>query len=300
MTRASTLAAVVSTVSLFLAPAAVSEELQLRPRFDPGDAYRLSLRVTTETDASSKGPNGESIQEEVRLQYKASVVVLEVDAAQRPIRERHRGVSLTFERPGESGSLFTEPVTLDVVRKDGLEIQLGSKRVDSRIERTITELLEKQFEFTLEPALLEPGRAVEVGDSWQPDESLTRRFLQSRGIRVIDFAEGAVATLRRQTRENGGSELVIDYDIPISRLELTQMPPNSEATRSEARLSGQVQLATDPGKAPPSSTSNLTLELNGLSRASVQSMPWNIRSSTRVEKASEATQDLAASGTEAR
>lgn len=292
MPASSLLASLVCVVTLLVAPHVSAEEIVLRARYRPGDVYRLALNVSTTTEGTSKGLAGESVDENVRLRYRASVVVLEVDGDGRPVRERHARVSLTFDRPGESGSLFKEGVAYEVLRKDGIEVLLGNQRVEPTLEKTLAEILEKQFEYTLEPALLEPGRAVDVGDSWQPDPSLARRFLLSRGIRVLEFGDGASATLRRKRDEEGRNGLVIDYRIPIARFELTRMPPHTAASRSEARLEGQIRLASEPRTAPTSVTSNLTLSMSGISTGTAQSVPWSVRSSTIVEKSSTLAQDL--------
>jgi hypothetical protein len=293
---ASRLAGLVCILGFFLATVAPAEEIKLRPRYRAGDTYRLSLSVSTNTEASSKGAAGEFFEENVRLHYKASVLVLEVDGDGRPLRERHGRVSLTFERPGESGSLFNEGVAFEVERRSGLSILLGGEPLEAKLEKTVSRVLEKQFEYTLEPALLEPGRPVALGESWIPDESLTRRFLVSRGIRVMEFGDAPMATLQRRQREDGETELVIDYRVPIARLELTRMPPHTEASRSEALLEGHVRLASEPGDAATSSVSNLTLSLNGVTRSPAQSVPWSVRSTVIVEKSTTETESFATSG----
>lgn len=283
-------------LATLLAFPAVAEEVALQARMTPGAAYRLSLAVVTDTEAFSKGGSGETYEEKVRLQYRADVTVLDVDAQGRPTRERHDHASLTFERPGESGSLFKENVSLGVERRNDIEVSLAGKRVAPELEKVLSDVLEKQFEFTLEPALLDPGRSVEVGESWAPDESLARRFLQSRGVRVAAFGEDAVVKLVRETREDGQSALVVDYRIPISRFALTRMPAHTEASRSEALLAGRIELAREPGRPPVSARSNLTLSLNGTSRTPAQSMPWGVRSSVTVEKSHAPKDDLASIG----
>ncbi|CAG1007391.1 hypothetical protein MYXO_03581 [Myxococcaceae bacterium] len=282
-------------VSMLLAADAASaaETLGLRPRLETGDAYALSLSVLTETEAFSKGVAGERYEETVRIVYAAAVTVLEVDDSGRPLRERHDRASLTFERPGESGSLFKESVTLEVERKEGLEVRLGGRRVEARIERLVSDVLEKQFEHTLEPAFLDPGRSVEVGESWLPDEHLAKRFLASRGIRVVDFAEGASARLVRDAENEGA--LVIDYEIPISRFELAKMPSNAMASNSEATLEGRVRLAAEPREGPVLTKTHLAFRLNGISRTTAQSLPWHLRSSVTVERSSQRSQDVALS-----
>lgn len=284
-------------LAISCAPASArAEELSLRSRLRPGDSYRLSLSVLTQTEASARGPGAESFDETVRLQYRAGVTVLEVDAEERPVREQHRGVSLTFERPGDSGPLFQEPVSFEVRRKERLEIFAGNERLDARLEKPMADVLEKQFEYTLEPALVDPGRAVEVGESWAPSEDLARRFLLSRGVRVLAFGDGAVATLRRAPGNDGTTGLVVDYSIPIARLELLRMPDHAEAARSEGVLDGQIRLASEPGTPPVSTKSSLTLDLSGLSRTAAQSMPWSLRSSVTVERTTSPAGDLATSG----
>jgi hypothetical protein len=277
------------------ASSAASEELVLRPRYRPADTYPLSISVVTNTEAVSAGESGESVTENVRLHYAATVVVLEVDGEGRAVREQHQDVHLGFERPGETGSFFEDGVSYEVRRLEGLEIYLGRRRVEPRIEQTVREILEKQFEHTLEPALLDPGRPVEVGESWQPEESLVRRFLLSRGIRVIELGGEPRATLQRIERSDGGSELVIDYQVPISRFALRDMPRHTESTRSEARLEGQVRLAAGARRLPTSCVSHLSLSMNGVSQAVPQAAPWSLRSSVSVHTSSPEPIDVAVS-----
>lgn len=276
-----------------LAGAADAVDMTLQHRMKPDDVYELSLRVSTDTEAFSKGAAGENFEETVKLHYQAAVTVLEVDAEGRPVRERHDDASLTYERPDGAGSLFKEGVTLDVERLAGVEISLAGRRLERKMEKVIADVLEKQFEFTLEPALVEPGRPVEVGDTWTPNEDLARRFLRSRGVRVIEFGEEPIARLIRETREDGTSALVIDYRIPISRFELTRMPPNVEPARSEAQLEGRIELAPAPGQAPVATRSHLALALNGLSHTTAQSMPWTVKSTVTVEKRCSLRQSVA-------
>jgi len=286
----------VSLAALFAlsgAYASSAENLCLRPRYRAGDSYSLSLTVTTKTEASSRGSTAEHVDEDVRLVYRASVLVLEVDANEFPVREQHQRASLTFERTGESGSLFQEGTSFEVRRSDGIRLILGDERFESRLEKTVAGMLEKQFEYTLEPAFLDPGRSVEIGESWTPDASLARRFLLSRGLRVTEFGEGATVTLQRRTRDDGTSELLVDYSVPISRFTLPQMPPQAEASSSEALLTGQVVLPSIPRQAPTAAVSNLTLSLNGLSRGPSQSVPWTLRRSVVVEKGRSDGKDVA-------
>jgi len=294
-------AILVCILTLLTARPAAGEEIVLRPRYRPGDTYRLSLTVITETEATSTDQAGKSVSESVRLHYQASVLVLEVDDAGRPIRERHQSPSLTFERPGESGSLFKEGVAYEVHRKDAITLVAGERRLDAKLERIVGEVLEKQFEHTLEPALVEPGHPVEAGESWPLDESLTRRFLLSRGMRVLELGDPATATLQHASGAGGSSEWVIDYRIPITRFELTRMPPQAEAARSEARLEGQIRLpsgapgAADARRAPASTVSRLTLRMSGLSGGVAQRQPWSLRSTISVEGSSMGARDVSVS-----
>ncbi len=295
ITRIACLAGALLLLAARVAVAAPAGELALQPRYAPGDTYNLELRVTTRTEASSKGENGEHFQEDVKLDYRASVLVVDVDENGRPVKERHRRVSLTFERPDEMGSLFKDGASFDVERRDRVRISLAGKPVDPKLERTVAEILEKQPEYTLEPAMLDPGRPVRVGESWELSPTLTRRFLQSRGIRAIDFGEPATATLQQRVRENGTTERFIEYDIPIERFELTQMPPHTEASRSEASLHGEVGLADAPRSGIGSSISELRMSLSGISTGVARRLPWSLRSTVVVEKSSTDGQEVALS-----
>jgi hypothetical protein len=259
--------------------AAAAEDVRLRPRFRPGDLYGLSLRVSTITDGVASGEGGESVHENIRLQYEASVMVLEVDADAQPVREQHEDVTLTYERPGESGSLFKPGVSYEVRRREGIEVFLAGRRAEAKIEKTVTDVLARQFAFTLEPALLEPGRPVAVGESWEPDPSLVKRFLWSRGVQVQSVGGGAVATLLREPGESG---LVIEYAIPLTRFVLREMPERAEAARTSGRLEGRVRLGAG---AAVTSFSSLTLDMAGVLTGAAQPMPWTLRSAVIVEQA---------------
>jgi hypothetical protein len=294
-----TAAALVLAALLAPLPSA-AEPLALRPRLAVGSSYPLRLSVATNTEASSGGAGGSAHAEDVRLEYHAAVTVLEVDGDGRPLRERHEGVRLTFERPGESGSLFKEGAAFEVHRQDGIEIRLGRERLEPRAEKIVAGLLEKQFEHTLEPALLQPAREVEVGDTWEPDASLVRRFLMSRGVRVLEMGEDPSATLRRATADEGGDGLVIEYRVPIERLELREMPRNVEVARSDAVLEGWVRLSPEPGAAPHAARSRLSLSLSGVSSVSPQAHPWALQRSETVERTAAGAGDVALSSPAAR
>jgi hypothetical protein len=263
-----------------------AEELALRPRHRPGDTYEMSLSVTTHTEAMSKGAEGKSAEENVQLDYQAFVVVLEVDREGRAVRERHEDVRFTFERPGESGSLFREPIAYEVRRRDQLAIFADGRRIDPGIEKVVAEILEAQFEHTLEPVLLDPRRAVEVGESWDLDPSLTLRFLRQRGVRVVELDGIGTATLERQPGESDPEELQVAYRIPIRRFELERMPANARTSESDARFEGWIRLGPDEPRAPVSCGSSMTLRMHGVSTAPgvAESVAWSVRSSVVVRR----------------
>src|SRR5215470_11843930 len=82
--------------ALPIALAASGEEISLRPRFQPGDAYVLSLSAVKNAELLAPAGRPKPFREDVHLRYEANVVVLETDAAGLPVRERHRDVTLTF------------------------------------------------------------------------------------------------------------------------------------------------------------------------------------------------------------
>lgn len=290
-----------AALGALLAPLpAPADPLVLRPALAVGSTYPLRISVATNTEATAAGPGGSAHAEDVRLEYEATVTVLEVDAESRPVRELHKRVRLTFERPGESGSLFKEGAAFEVLRREGIEIRLGRDRLEPRAEKIVASLLEKQFEHTLEPALLQPEREVEVGDTWKPDASLVRRFLMSRGVRVLEMGKDPSATLRRASADEGGDGLVIEYRVPIERLELREMPRNVEIARSDAVLEGWVRLSPEPGAAPRAARSRLSLSLSGVSSVSPQAHPWALRTSETVERKGAGAGDVALSSPAAR
>jgi hypothetical protein len=260
----------------------------LAPRHQPGDAYRLSLRVSTRTESSRGGKADPEIDEDVHLDYTASVRVLEVDAEGRPVRERHDGVRLSFERPGETGSLFKEGASFEVRRPADVQVFVAGARMERAVEKVVSDILERQLLFTLEPALVDPRRRVEVGASWSLDPSLARRLLLGRGLRVMEFGPRGSATLERRWREDVGMELVVEYQVPVKSFELTRMPAFAEASSSEARLEGQIRLGPEAGAPPIAWTSSLSLRLSGTSTApgATQGAPWTMRSSMLVEQTS--------------
>ena len=288
--------ALVVLAALLLVPeaaTAAAEEIALARRFRAGETYPLHLTVVTKTEGTSKGIEGSSLEEDVKLTYRADVVVLEVDDAGRPVRERHQRPQLTFERPGEAGSLFKEGVAYEVERSDRIRLSAGGRPLDAKVEQTVAAVLEKQPELTLEPAVLDPGRPVSVGESWMLSESLVERWLQSRGVRVIALGEAPRATLVRHVREDGQPELAVEYEIPIERFALTRMPPHAQPSRSDATLSGRVRLGRDPGEGPIASVSELNLALSGISSGPARRLPWSVRSLELVERSTGEARDVA-------
>jgi len=272
------LAAVLLLAALGPAPGALAEELRLEPGRAPGDAYVLSLRATTRTEAEALTSEGRSFREEVQIEYRATVTVLEVDAQGRPRRERHADVRMTFERPDGRGSLFAEEVGYEVRREPGGELRIlaGGERVDPRIEEVVAPLLERQLGHTGLPALVDPGRAVEVGESWELDPARARSFLRERGVRVLEPAGPATASLERDAADGG---LVIAYRVPVGWFELPEMPEGVRASESEATLEGRLQLAEEPGSGLREHSSTLDLRLHGsVSRpGSGRPLAWSLR-----------------------
>ncbi len=274
------------SLCVLLAPSfASAADLRLTPRHQVGDRFTLSIDANTHTRALSQSPATRAVGEQVRLRYDASVVILEVDAAGTSLRERHEGARFRFERPDGSGSLFPDRVDYEVRRRDDgrARIFIGDERLDRRRESLLTALLTSQFEATLGPALLQPGGPVEIGDSWELDARLARRFLREQGLRVVDFGAPATATLELAP-DADGRELRIRYQIPIERLELLEMPPNTRTSASGASYSGELRLGTAPRQ--QSHIANLTLDLNGVVVKSgvAASFPFELHSSKLVRQ----------------
>jgi len=261
-----------------LALPALADEIVLKPRFEPGDSYQLSLRATTSTETSLTGGAEKAFHENVQLEYETTVEVLEVDAAGQPVRERHHDVELTYMRPQESGSLFRKAI-FQVRRANGeIRIFVRGERVEPRIEKLIAGVLSNQFEHTLGPALFAPGRPVEVGESWVLDPSLARRFLRERGLHGVELSEPATATLE-QRGDGTASERVVHFSIPIARFELSGLPENARTAGSQARYAGEIRLSRDPGGSPVAFSSNLDMSVQGVVPAPrvASSVPWSFQ-----------------------
>jgi hypothetical protein len=216
----------------------------------------------------------------------------------RPVRERHEGVRLTYLRGEESGSLFPDGATYEVDRGAGdARIFVGGRRVERRIEKVLAPLLEDQFEFTLGPALFDPGRTVSVGESWTLDPSLARRFLRERGVRAVELGEPATATLVREgVFEESG--LVLHYRIPIAWFEPGPMPPNARHARSEAQLEGRIRLASGPGGGVLAHASSLVMSLDGavVAPRATASTPWSLRTTKLSDQSTQVVGSTIVSG----
>src|SRR5262245_16229809 len=229
-------------VPVFLAmgalPATSAEEVSLRPRYHAGDAYVLSLSALKNSELVARSQKGKPFREDVHLRYEANVVVLETDAAGYPVRERHEDVVLSYVRPDSSGSLFDKAV-FEVRRQPegGVQVFVKGERADRKVERVVSELLEGQFEYGI-GALLDPGRAVEAGETWELDPARTARFLEARGVDGVKLDGTASATL--EPHENG--PFVVHYQIPIASFEPAGMPSNRRTAHSAGQLEGEVQV----------------------------------------------------------
>jgi hypothetical protein len=261
---------------------AVAEMLELAPRREPGESYELALRARTETETTALRSGPIAHEEDVLLDYTARVVVLETDPSGIPTRERHEDVQLRFVRERESGTAFAEGVGYEVERdrKGGVRIHVDGKRIDRAIEKRIAALLEDQFEYGLGPPLLDPGRAVEVGESWALDDGAARRFLRKRGIRVIELGGAATATLGRDAATDA---LVVRYTIPVAWWKPAKLPPNAISAASGGRVEGVVQL--EDGR-PVRHVAKLVMEAHGVVTASgyASPAPWRIETARHSDQ----------------
>lgn len=272
---------VLLTVIATLSISARAEEVVLTPRYRAGDTYALALHMTTETEFRSGSSKRQPVHDEVELGYEATVVVLETDADGQPIRERHEGVKLTFERPDQSGSLFDENVAFEVHRaRDGkVEIFADGRRIGRSIEKSVAEILASQLEYTEVPALVGSGRYVEVGETWELDASLARKLLRSRGVRVIELDGPATATL-----ESDAGGLVVRYRIPVAWWKPSKLPANASTARTDARFEGTIRLASEAR--PLQHASRLVANANGVVTATGYAVaaPWNLATASSSDQ----------------
>jgi hypothetical protein len=264
---------------------AQAEEVRLQRRHHVGDSYALSLRTTTQSALRAQSRKLQA--EDVQLTYTATVEVLETDAAGRPVRERHGAAQLRFERPGESGALLRDGAVFDVRRTEAGDVQIFAKdgRVERKIEKLVGDVLATQFEYTLAPALLEPGRPVEIGETWELDRKVARRLLRAHDVRIVDFAGPATATLAHADDDDANAR-VIRYRIPIARWEPGTLPDNARTAESDAQVEGEIRLSADPDAAPLKHRSKLVSSLHGVLTASgvAAPVPWSLESASASEQ----------------
>lgn len=243
------------------------ETLSLAPRLEAGDVYTLSLRTAIQTEATTETGRGEALEEDVEIVYRARVEVLEVGEDGAPLRERHRDVELTLERPEGGSPYFGDETAYEVRRgEEGLQVFAGGRRVDPEVERVVARALADQFEHGAAPALFAPKGDVEPGDTWPLEPALTRRFLEARGIRAQKLGEGATATLA--VPEGSAGERVVRYAIPVSWFELAEMPPNSTAQASDGRVEGEIRVPAGASALPLRHSSRLRIRIKGVTSLS--------------------------------
>lgn len=295
LARTRILAFLVPLFAILRADVGVAEQVVLVPRYQSGDAYSLVLRSTNETTAMAGAPGVPAAGEAVELRYSALVTVLETTGDGRPLRERHDGVQLGYERPEGNGSLFRPGASLEVRRDETgrVKLFLGDTRLERRIERIVAPLLEGQFEYGAEAALVDPEREVTVGDAWPLDPKRVRRFLRERGVRAIELSGPAQGRLEREA----DGRLVVAYEIPIAWLEIDEMPANTHSARSEGRYEGRVHLSEQRQRGPAAHASRLLVRMNGVvSRPGVtRAFPWSLvseRSSSQENQPIEQVSDL--------
>jgi hypothetical protein len=275
------LAALASLPSLL---AASAEEVSLRTRYSPGDGYVLALSAVRNSELLARAETRRPHREDVHLRYEANVVVLETDGAGIPVRERHQDVVLSFVRPDEAGSLFAENTSYEVRRQDGaLQILANGERAEAAIERVVGELLQGQFEYGL-GALLDPGRTVETGASWELEPARVRAFLRSRGVERARLDGPAIASL--DPRATHAVPLVVRYRIPIASFAPSRLPPNGRTARSQGSLEGEVRLQPEAQREPLRHSSKLALRMHGtvFGHGVARSFPWSLSSSEALDQ----------------
>jgi hypothetical protein len=281
-------------LGLLLSLGAAAEDIRLRSGYSPGDQYVLSLTTVTHTDVSARGAEQGSFKEDVELRYDATVEVVETDTDGAPVRERHEGVDLTYVRPDGSGSLFKKGAAFEVLRKDGgaIQIYFRGARVEAKIEKIVGDLLTHQFEYAV-GALVDPGRPVQVGETWTLEANRVQEFLRARGMQGVELDGPATATLG----EGKGDQLAIRYRIPIDSFALSEMPLNAQTARSHGRLEGEVQLDANALHRPVVHSSELALRMKGAMQlaGSARTSPWSLRRSQSVEQRTQTVKDQLAS-----
>lgn len=276
-------------LALAVAAPALGEDPSLVPKYRPGDAYALALNAATETEAVSGGSVDKRFHQLVRVEYEADVVILAVDAEGRPVRERHQDVRLDVQSSQGSGSIFEGDTSFEVHREDGeVTVFMDGRRAAPGKEKVIVQILATQFEHTLEPALLDPGRQVALGETWELDPSRAEALLRQRGIRVVELGAPATATMALRTGEDGRDALEVDYRIPISWIHPGDLFPGALAGETGGLFEGTVRLASTPNQVPVSRRSRLTLDIQGSvtnwGRTNTRPYPWTVHSSKTAEQ----------------
>lgn len=289
-------AAIVLGVSLggLLALGASADGIQIRPRYTAGDEYVVSLATTTRTDFHARGDVARSIDDEVELRYWARVVVVEIAADGSPLRERHEGVELTVVQAGGSRSLLKQGAEFEVVRAaDGaIQILHRGKPVDPKLEKIVGHLLARQLEHGV-AALVDPGRAVEVGEIWQIEGDRVQSFMRARGIQDAELDGPATATLEALP----GDRLAVRYRIPIDGFALGELPSNTHNARSRASLEGEVQLDAGGVHRAIGHSSALAVRIKATMKepGNTRAASWSVRRSESVVQRSETLTDQLAS-----
>jgi hypothetical protein len=155
------------------------------------------------------------------------------------------------------------------------------ERAEKQVERVVSELLEGQFEYGI-GALLDPGRPVAVGESWDLDPARTASFLETRGVEGAKLDGIARATLE----PHEGGPYVVRYRIPIASFEPDGLPSNRRTARSAGQLEGEVQLEPTALRSPLRHSSRLALRMNGSVHGHhvARSVPWRFRSSESLDQ----------------
>jgi hypothetical protein len=287
-------------IAFALAPAAAAEEVVLRTPRDPGDTYRLSLEMTSESEARARTARGRSVERTLRLAYEATVVVLEVDLDGHPLREHHRDVVLRTDDGERSGSVFGPGTAFEVRREpDGVRLFVRGHPVRSDVQDVVARVLEGRLEGSREAALLEPGRRVEPGERWALDAERARGLLAARGVKVLDF--DGTPEARLEAAPGAPEERVLRYAIPVAWFEPTErLAAHLRPGSSEARFEGEIRLAPQAGRrhrVPVSRAVRLTSRLHGGvadAPGLARSVPWRMERSTRISQRTTAMEPMQA------
>lgn len=274
---------------------AADDGVVLRPRYQAGDRYALTLVTRTNTKVDARGGARNAFREDVELRYAAQVEVLETDAAGAPLRERHENVDFTSVRPDDTKSLFAPGATFELARRtDGsVEIQFKGERVAAKIEQIVGDLLAHQSEYSI-AALLDPGHPVAVGERWDLDPKRVHSFLHARGIRSVKL-DGAASA---QLEAGEGGQLALRYRIPIEKFVLPDLPAGTTRTESEGSLKGEVQLDAQGLHRAMAHRSSLELEIDGAVHqpGTARATAWSLARTQSVDQHTETLRDqLAAS-----